>query len=117
MMKRTPLFLLAAVVIAVAVLRSFAALPLEAERNNTPPKITFLERIKLGQSVTITDKDGRYEIGMFENMSNPLAHNIVEIGKDYLVVRDVVGVTDTVIPVYSIKAIRVLRVGGKQHGD
>jgi hypothetical protein len=112
MMKRTSLFLVA-VVIAVTVLRSSAAPPIEAERNETPPTATFLQRLKPGRPVSFTEKDGRYEIGLLPENFRPLGHNVVEVGKDFVVVRDLVGITDTVIPVYSIKAIKILRVGGK----
>jgi len=110
MMKRASTFWLAMLaVIGIMALCSFGASPAEERA----AKATFLERLKLGQPITITEKDGRYEIGMFYKDMRPLAHNIVEIGQDYLVVRDIVGVTDTVIPVYSIKAVRVLRLSGK----
>ncbi|MGD0900313.1 MAG: hypothetical protein ABR915_20975 [Thermoguttaceae bacterium] len=114
MMKRASTLWLALLgAIGIMVLCSFGAPPTEERA----ARATFLERLKPGQSVTLTDKDGRYEIGMFAESIGPLSHNVVEIGQDFVVLRDIANITDTIVPVYSIKAIRVLRVGGKQRSD
>jgi hypothetical protein len=63
--------------------------------------------------VTFTEKDGRYEVGVFPPAYQVLGHKVIEIGPDYVVFRDLVGITDSIVPIYSIKAIKVLRVGGK----
>ena len=76
-------------------------------------KVAFLDRLKVGQAVALTDKDGRYEIGVLPPEMHPLDHTVVEIAEDYVVLRDIGKITDTVIPIYSIKSIRVLRVPGK----
>ena len=78
----------------------------------TAPKPTFLDHLKPGQAVTLDEKDGRYEIGVMPNQV--LGFNVVEIGQDFVTLRDIAGVTDTIVPVYSIKAVKVLRIGGKQ---
>ena len=84
-----------------------AAPPVEQKR------MAFLDRLKVGQAVALTDQDGRYEIGVFPPELHPLGHTVVEIAPDYVVLRDIGNVTDTAIPIYSIKSIRVLRVPGK----
>ena len=76
-------------------------------------KATFLEYLKPGQAVSLTEKDGRYEIGVFPPAYQPLGHKVVEVNQDHVVFRDLVEVFDTIVPVYQIKAIKVLRVGGK----
>ena len=53
------------------------------------------------------------EIGVLPPGYHPMPQKIIEIGQDYVVFRDLVGITDTIVPVYSIKSIKVLRVGGK----
>ena len=73
----------------------------------------FLDHLKVGQSVSLNEKDGRYEIGILPPGYQPMPQKIIEIGQDYVVFRDLVGITDTIVPIYSIKAIKVLRVGGK----
>ena len=40
----------------------------------------------------------------------PLGQKVIEVGVDYVVVEDAAGVTDTRIPVTSIKAITKLKV-------
>jgi len=73
----------------------------------------FLDHLKVGQPVSLNEKDGRYEIGILPPGYQPVPQKVIEIGHDYVVFRDLVGITDTIVPVYSIKAIKVLRVGGK----
>lgn len=97
-----------ALVIALCAAMSIGTAAPPAER-----KATFLEQLKPGQAVSLTEKDGRYEIGVFPPAYQPLGHKVVEVGQDYVTLRDLVGITDTIVPVYSIKAIKVLRVGGK----
>ena len=79
------------------------------DRNHT----TFLDHLRPGQAVSLTDKDGRYEIGAFPPGIQPLGQNVIEVGQDYVVLRDLMGITDTIIPIYSIKSIKVIRIGGK----
>jgi hypothetical protein len=94
---------------AIVAARSVITAAPPAERK----EITFLDHLKTGQAVSLTEKDGRYEISVFPPAYQPLGHKVVEIGPDYAVFRDLVGITDTIVPVYSIKAITVLRVGAK----
>ena len=74
-------------------------------------KIGLLDRLVVGESVNLVEKDGRYTLAMFPGGPRPLSHTVVAVGTDHVVLRDVVGVTDTVVPVYSIQAITVLRIG------
>lgn len=94
---------------SIIALRStgIAAPPIEQK------KVAFLNRLKVGQAVALTDKDGRFEIGVLPPEMHPLDHSVVEIAEDYVVLRDIGNITDTVIPIYSIKSIKVLRVSGK----
>ena len=59
--------------------------------------------LKAAQSVTVKENGGRYEVTVMDEVR--LGHRITEVGADYLVVEDVAGVTETRIPIYSIKAI------------
>ena len=76
----------------------------------------FLDRLKPGELIAVEEKNGRYQLGLFPKTFCPLSHTVVEVGTDFVVVRDLAGITDTIIPMYSISSIKVLRVGGKQ-GD
>ena len=110
MFKRRTIFCLACLIasaIATAMSVTTAAPPVERTVS------TFLEHLKPGQAVSLTEKDGRYEIGVFPPYMRPLGHRVVEVNQNYVVLRDLVEITDTIVPVYSIKSIKVLRVGGK----
>lgn len=114
MLNRRTISCLSALLIAVAlVARSIGTAAPPAERK----VMTFLERLKPGQPVSLTERDGRFEIGLFPPSFQPLGHTVVDVGPDYVVLRDLVGISDTIVPLYSIKAIKVLRVGGKQSPD
>ena len=67
------------------------------------PAARFLGKLKVAQEVTLKETNGRYEIIVMKRL--PLGHKIVEIGDDYIELLDVSGVTTTIIPIYSIKAI------------
>lgn len=60
----------------------------------------FLSILKEGQFVVLKESAGRYEITLMEG-----GHKVNEVGPDYVVVEDLAGVTETRIPVYSIKSI------------
>ena len=66
-----------ALVIALCAAMSIGTAAPPAER-----KATFLEQLKPGQAVSLTEKDGRYEIGVFPPAYQPLGHKVVEVGQD-----------------------------------
>jgi hypothetical protein len=72
------------------------------------PKKNFLSALKEGQSIVLKENAGRYEITVMKDMR--LGHTVIEVGSDYVVVEDVAKVTETRIPVYSIKAIVKIKV-------
>ena len=73
----------------------------------------FLSTLKVGQRITLREVAGRYEISMFENGSEALGHKLIEVGTDYLTVEDFAGVTETRLPVFSIKSIVRVKVPRK----
>ena len=64
--------------------------------------------LKIGQSVTLKDEDTGITISFFDE-ELPLAHKIIEIGDDFIVVRDIANMTETTIPVFSIGKIVKVR--------
>lgn len=70
----------------------------------------FFSVLHVGQSVTLKDTNGRYEIGVFDNGPDLLGYKVVEVGSDYLVVQDVSGVNELRIPVYAVKTVVTLKV-------
>ena len=75
----------------------------KAEKNKS-----FLSALKEGQSVVVKEVSGRFEINTIEG-----PHKVIEIGTDYLVVKDIAGITETHIPIFSIKAITRLKAAGR----
>ena len=67
------------------------------------PKKTFFSGIKEGQTISVREVGGRYEIIVMKRM--PVVHKVLEVGIDYILVEDPASVTETRIPVYSIKSI------------
>ena len=65
--------------------------------------------LKVGQAVSLKDEGSAYSISFIEP-EVPLGHTVVEIGENYVVVRDIAGITDTTVPVYSLKAVQKVRV-------
>lgn len=61
-----------------------------------------------GQKVAIKDHGNVYEISILAGVD--LGHTISEVGPDYLVVQDIAGVTDLRIPLYSIKAVKIMNL-------
>ena len=72
------------------------------------PRKGFLAILKEGQTVTLKESAGKYEITLMKNI--PLGHKVIEVGVDYVVVEDAAGVTETRIHVTSIKAIIKLKI-------
>ncbi len=92
---------LTAVVAALALSSSFAVEPPKKSKG-------IFSSLKLGQPVTLKDMGAGYSLSFFEE-GLQLTHTVVEIGEDYVVVRDIAGVTDTMVPVYSLKGILRMR--------
>lgn len=68
----------------------------------------FLSVLKEGQAIVVKEVAGRYEITLMEG-----GHKVIEVGPDYVVVEDIAGVTETRIPVFSIKSISRIKVNRK----
>jgi hypothetical protein len=64
-----------------------------------------------GQAASVKESGGRYEISLFENGPEMLGYKVVEVGTDYLVVEDIAGVSETRIPIFSVKSVVTLKVG------
>lgn len=60
--------------------------------------------IKEGQAVDLKDEGAAYSISVYGG-DLPTSHTVIEVADDYIVVRDVAGITETALPVYSVKSI------------
>jgi len=72
------------------------------------PRKGFFSVLKEGQSVSVKDVGGRFDITLIRDVK--LGQKVIEVGNDYIVVEDVAGVTETRIPVYSIRSIVRLKL-------
>jgi hypothetical protein len=91
--------------------RSIAVLALSSSFAVEAPKTSkgIFSSLKVGQPVNLKDHGAAYSISFMDD-ELPLTHTVIEVGGDYVVVRDIAGVTDTVVPVYSLKGIAKTRV-------
>ena len=64
--------------------------------------------LKVGQAVSLKDERSAYTISFIEP-EVPLSHTVIEIGEDYVVLRDIAGVKDVVVPVFAVKAVEKVR--------
>jgi hypothetical protein len=60
--------------------------------------------LKAKQSLAVREVAGRYELSLMPDIDT-LSHEVVEVGADYIVVRDTGDVAQLRIPIYSIKAV------------
>jgi hypothetical protein len=97
------------------VIAAFLALSLFAASGQAPAQHRgVLSVLHAGQQVAVKDVGGRYEISMFENGPDLLSHKLIEVGPDYLVIRDIAAVSETRIPMWSIKAVVTLNLAAQK---
>ena len=66
-----------------------------------------------GQAINLKDAAGRYAIIVLPKGPETLPYKVAEVGQDFVVIQDSVGITELRIPLWSIKEVQVLKVGGK----
>lgn len=66
---------------------------------------SFLSVLKEGQSVSLKEVSGRYQISTFDGFPGAQSHKVLEVASDHIVVQDISGVAETHIPVFSITSI------------
>jgi hypothetical protein len=78
------------------------------DAQNAPKPKGVFAMLKVGQAVGLKDHGTAYLISFIEP-EVPLGHTVIEVGEDYVVVRDIVRVKDAVVPVYSLKAVEKVK--------
>ena len=73
-------------------------------------KSRFLHGLTKGQSVLLKDLGTMYEIDLLPNDAAKFGQEVVEIGDDYVVIRDITGFRETRVSVSSIRAIVKMKV-------
>jgi hypothetical protein len=109
-MKKHLLFLLCALA-AVAVVPAVLLGQPRASRESPPAGV--FAGLHVGQDVGVKDLGHSYEISTFGRSVTPLGHKVTEIGSDYIVVKDIAGVSLTRIPVYAIKSVVTVNIDSR----
>ena len=70
-----------------------------------PPKHKgIFSRLKVGQSVSIKDEGAAVSISYLDG-AVPLAFKVTEVSENHIVVEDIAGVREMVVPVYAVKSV------------
>jgi hypothetical protein len=99
-MHKNRIFL--ALLLAVLVMFSVGASP------QKPQPQGVLAPLKVGQPVALQDQGGSYEIRLTD-VDVPMGHIVVDVGQDYVVLKDVAEVSETRIPIFAIKAVVLVK--------
>jgi hypothetical protein len=83
-----------------------------SQRGGTERGPGVLGVLSKGQAVNLKDSGGRYEIVVFADGPGVLPYTVIEVGSDYVVVRDIATINELHIPIYSVKAVNVVRTKG-----
>jgi hypothetical protein len=86
--------------IAVLVMFSVAASPQKPQGVLAP--------LKVGQSVALQDRGGSWEIRLTD-VEVPMGHTVVEVGQDFVVLKDIAEATESRIPIFAIKAVVLVK--------
>ena len=71
----------------------------------------LLSVLHVGQPVKLADAGGSgYEITVIEGGPQVLAHKVVEVGSDFVVLEEFTGIQQLRIPVYSLKSVGITKI-------
>lgn len=71
----------------------------------------FLSVLKKDQKIVLREGAQGYQIVIYKNFGvEPASFKVVEVGTDYIVVEDAVGLNEIRIPIYSIKSITITKI-------
>ncbi len=69
---------------------------------------TVFSTLKVGQAVAAKERNGLYEVSTMDE-AGATTHKVIEVGDDYLAVRDEAGVTESRIPVTAVRAVVLVK--------
>jgi len=75
-----------------------------------PQRVGFFAPLDKGQKIALKETSHGFEITASDF---DIGYTITEIGSDYIVVEDMAKVTETRIPIYSIRSIKTIKVKAK----
>jgi len=90
----------------VALVPALLLTPLFAQQE-APPKVSgVFATLKVDQAINVKETGERYLLTLIDGESKlPQPHTVLEIGQDFVVVKDFTGLNETRIPLTSIKAV------------
>lgn len=91
--------------ISMIVILLFVATLTASDQTAKEVEKSFLSALKEGQSVSLKEVSGRYQISIFDGLPGAQSYKVIEIGGDHVVIQDISGVAETHIPVFSISSI------------
>lgn len=85
---------------------AFLFSPLFAQQQDRTKPNGVLAHLRVDQSINVKEVGNRYLLTVIKSESNlPMPYTILDLGSDYIVVRDITGLNETRIPIYSIQAV------------
>lgn len=97
---------LRSIAIVLLLMVAFLFSPLFAQQHGQAKPTGVLANLKVDQAINVKEIGDRYLLTVIEGESKlPMPHTILELGSDYIVVRDFTGLNETRIPIYSIQAV------------
>lgn len=71
---------------------------------------TLSQFVEVGQAIAIKDVGLVYELRILAGGPNQLSHSVVQVSDIFIVLRDMTGTEDTIIPWTSVKSISIVRL-------
>ena len=99
-------------VASLAIVSALALTLIAAQPEAKEPPSGFLGCLQKGEAVGLKDLGPAYEITVFSNGQAPLGYEVVEVGREFVVLKDITEIQEVRIPIYSVKSITTLKVGG-----
>lgn len=69
--------------------------------------------LKPGQPCSLASVGTKWEITVFIKSPKVLGHTITNVSNEYIVIRDIADIKETRIPLYAIKSVNVVKIGGR----
>ncbi|QDV30284.1 hypothetical protein Spb1_22130 [Planctopirus ephydatiae] len=90
----------------VALLAALLLTPLFAQQQAQSKVSGVFSNLKAGQALNVKETGERYLLTVIDGDSKlPQPHTILEVGSDFVVVKDFTGLNETRIPITSVKAV------------
>ena len=94
--------------LCVATMAAMIVASLVPGRERPPKHNGIFSRLKVGQSVSIKDEGAAVSISYLDG-TVPLAFKVTEVNENHIVVEDIAGVREMVVPVYAVKSVTRMR--------